>query len=111
MNIENTKTQMLKGILEYCILSIIQKQDVYASEIIEEFNKSQLEVVEGTIYPILSRLKNSEYLTYYWQESNAGPPRKYFKITDAGKLFYKELEFAWKQIEHAINTINQSISK
>lgn len=107
MNIENTKTQMLKGILEYCILSIIQRRDVYASEILEEFNQAELEVVEGTIYPILTRLKNGEYLTYYWQESNSGPPRKYFKITEAGKLFYQELETTWKQIERAINIINK----
>lgn len=107
MNIENAKTQMLKGILEYCILSIIQRRDVYASEILEEFNQAELEVVEGSIYPILTRLKNSEYLSYYWQESNSGPPRKYFKITEPGKLFYQELETTWKQIEQAINIINK----
>lgn len=105
MNIENAKTQMLKGVLEYCIMSIIQKKDVYASEILEEFSNAELEVVEGTIYPILTRLKNSNYLTYYWQESNAGPPRKYFQITDLGKEFFAELDKTWKEIEVSINRI------
>lgn len=105
MNIENAKTQMLKGILEYCIISIIQKKDVYASEILEEFTNAELEVVEGTIYPILTRLKNSNYLTYYWKESNAGPPRKYFQITELGKEFFFELDKTWKEIELSINKI------
>lgn len=105
MNLENAKTQMLKGILEYCIMSIVSKRDVYASEILEEFNNADLEVVEGTIYPILTRLKNSNYLTYYWQESNAGPPRKYFQITDLGKSFLAELDKTWKEIEFSINKI------
>lgn len=105
MNLENAKTQMLKGILEYCILSIVKKKDVYASEILDEFNNAELEVVEGTIYPILTRLKNSDYLTYYWQESNSGPPRKYFQITTKGKDFFKELDSTWKEIEGAIKHI------
>jgi len=105
MNVENAKTQMLKGVLEYCMLSIIQKRDVYASEILDEFNEAELEVVEGTIYPILTRLKNSGHLTYYWQESNAGPPRKYFQITELGKAFYADLDKTWKEIEKSIKKI------
>lgn len=107
MNVENAKTQMLKGILEYCILSIIENKEVYASEILEAFSKTDLEVVEGTIYPILTRLKNAEYLEYNWKESNSGPPRKYFKITEKGISFLKELEITWKEIENTINKITK----
>ena len=84
MNVENVKAQMRKGILEYCILSIIQKRDVYPSEIIDELKKAQLIVVEGTLYPLLTRLKNDGVLTYRWEESQSGPPRKYYMLTPEG---------------------------
>ncbi|MCU0328837.1 MAG: PadR family transcriptional regulator [Chitinophagales bacterium] len=108
MNIENAKTQMLKGIFEFCILSSLAQGDKYASEIIDDFSKTKLDLVEGTIYPILTRLKNSEYLSYYWQESNSGPPRKYFKITEKGVSFLFELNQLWHDISLSVNQLIKS---
>ena len=82
--LDNIKSQMRKGILEYCILTIISKKEAYTSDIIDTLRRANLLVVEGTIYPILTRLKNNGLLSYRWQESNDGPPRKYFSITDEG---------------------------
>lgn len=108
MDIEKTKTQMRKGILEYCILSIIQKTgDAYASDILEQLKKSEMIVVEGTIYPLLTRLKNEEVLEYRWEESSSGPPRKYFSLTKQGEEFLKELEQTWIQLKQAVNKITQ----
>ncbi|MCB0397654.1 MAG: PadR family transcriptional regulator, partial [Flavobacteriales bacterium] len=91
MNIENTKAQMRKGILEFCILSLVSEDDAYASDIIERLKQSRLIVVEGTLYPLLTRLKNAGLLSYRWEESTSGPPRKYYKLTPVGKQFLKEL--------------------
>jgi len=108
MDIEKTKTQMRKGILEYCILSIIQKTgDAYASDILDQLKKSEMIVVEGTIYPLLTRLKNEEVLEYRWEESSSGPPRKYFSLTKQGEEFLKELEQTWIQLKQAVNKITQ----
>lgn len=105
MKIENTKSQMKKGILEFCILSIIKKNEVYPSEVIAELKKSELIVVEGTIYPLLTRLKNAEILTYRWQESTSGPPRKYYSITKKGEEFLKELQETWNNIAESVSKI------
>ncbi len=105
MKIENTKSQMKKGILEFCILSIIKRKEVYPSEVIAELKKSELIVVEGTIYPLLTRLKNAEILTYRWQESTSGPPRKYYSITKKGIDFLKELESTWNNIAESVSKI------
>lgn len=105
MKIENTKSQMKKGILEFCILTIIKKKEVYPSEVIEELKKSELIVVEGTIYPLLTRLKNAEILTYRWQESTSGPPRKYYSITKQGEEFLKELKETWINIAASVSKI------
>ncbi len=91
MNIENTQSQMRKGILEFCILSIIRRGEAYPSDIVEEMKAANLHILEGTLYPLLTRLKNAEMLTYRWVESNSGPPRKYFSLTEKGEAFYKEL--------------------
>ncbi|HUH35842.1 MAG TPA: PadR family transcriptional regulator [Moheibacter sp.] len=108
MDIEKTKTQMRKGILEYCILSIIQKNgDAYASDLLDELKKSEMIVVEGTIYPLLTRLKNEELLAYRWEESTSGPPRKYFTLTDKGAIFLNELSKTWLQLKQAVNRITQ----
>ena len=109
MKIENTKSQMKKGILEFCILTIIKRKEVYPSEVIEELKKSELIVVEGTIYPLLTRLKNAEILTYRWQESTSGPPRKYYSITKQGEKFLKELEETWNNIAESVTKITKSI--
>lgn len=108
MNVENVKAQMRKGILEYCILSIIQKRDVYPSEIIDELKKAQLIVVEGTLYPLLTRLKNDGVLTYRWEESQSGPPRKYYMLTAEGSQFLQELHSTWSELQLAVVTITQN---
>ena len=105
MNLENTKAQMRKGILEYCILSILNQQEAYPSEILEKLKEAKLIVVEGTLYPLLTRLKNDELLTYRWEESNAGPPRKYYSITKIGLAFLEELASTWEELYFAVNKI------
>ena len=87
MKIENTKAQMRKGVLEYCILSILESNEAYPSEIIEKLKEGKLIVVEGTLYPLLTRLKNAGLLKYRWEESKSGPPRKYYSLTEVGRIF------------------------
>ena len=104
MIVENTQTQMRKGILEYCILSIIAREEIYASDIIAELKKSKMLVVEGTLYPLLTRLKNNQLLSYVWKESNAGPPRKYYQITSQGSEVLHQLDNTWKELVYAVQT-------
>ena len=105
MNIENTQSQMKKGILEFCILSIILRGEAYPSDIVEEMKLANLQILEGTLYPLLTRLKNSEMLTYRWVESNSGPPRKYFSLTPKGESFYGELEQTWMELSNGVNAL------
>ncbi len=105
MNIENTQSQMRRGILEFCILSVIRRGEAYPSDIVEEMKASKLLVLEGTLYPLLTRLKNAGMLTYRWVESNSGPPRKYFSLTETGIKFYKELEDTWNELAFAVNAL------
>lgn len=105
MNIENTQSQMRKGILEFCILSIIRRGEAYPSDIVEEMKAANLNILEGTLYPLLTRLKNANMLNYRWVESNFGPPRKYFLLTETGEAFYKELEATWNELANAVNTL------
>lgn len=105
MNIEKTKAQMRKGVLEYCILSIIKQKEVYASDIIFQLKEAKLIVVEGTLYPLLTRLKNDGLLSYRWEESKTGPPRKYYEITDAGKEFLKGLDNGWNALVEAVKKL------
>lgn len=107
MKLENTKAQMRKGVLEYCILSILAHQDAYVAEILEQLKSAELIVVEGTIYPLLTRLKNGKLLTYRWEESTEGPPRKYYQLTEEGKAFLAELGTTWNQLRQAVNTITK----
>jgi PadR family transcriptional regulator PadR len=102
MSLENTKAQMRKGVLEYCILSIINEKEVYPSEILEKLKTAKLIVVEGTLYPLLTRLKNMELLSYRWEESTGGPPRKYYSITKIGKAFLEELTSTWQELNFAV---------
>ena len=108
MNIDNTKAQMRKGVLEMCILSLLSKEEMYTSDIIDKLRNFQLVVVEGTLYPLLTRLKNAGLLQYYWQESTSGPPRKYFKITPEGLTFLAELKDAWLAINEAVSLTTQN---
>jgi PadR family transcriptional regulator PadR len=106
MNVENAQAQMRKGVLEYCILSILSKNDAYATDIINELKESKLIVVEGTLYPLLTRQKNAGLLSYRWEESPQGPPRKYYALTDTGREFLKELHASWNELVNAVNSIN-----
>jgi len=107
MNIENTKAQMRKGILEFCILSLLKEKDYYTSEILEELKSAKLLVVEGTVYPLLNRLKNGEFLNYRWEESSSGPPRKYYILTEKGEMFLEELAKTWQELSEAVNQITE----
>lgn len=105
MKIENTKAQMRKGVLEYCILSVLRTNDAYVAEILETLKDAKLLVVEGTIYPLLTRLKNAGLLSYRWEESTSGPPRKYYGLTEKGKLFLKELTHTWNDLQSAVTIV------
>jgi PadR family transcriptional regulator, regulatory protein PadR len=107
MNIENTKAQMKKGVLEFCILSILSTHEAYPSDIIEKLKEGKLIVVEGTLYPLLTRLKNAGLLDYRWEESKSGPPRKYFKLTEAGINSLNELNTTWNELVEAVNKTTQ----
>lgn len=98
---------MRKGLLEYCILSIINREEAYASDILELLKEAQLVVVEGTIYPLLTRMKNEGLLSYRWQESTEGPPRKYYTLTEEGHQLLEQLDKEWLSICQAINQITQ----
>ena len=111
MKLENTKAQLRKGILELCILSILEKKEAYPSEIIETLKDAKLIVVEGTLYPLLTRLKNGELLTYRWEESPSGPPRKYYSLTKMGKAFLEELSLTWDELNTAVTQITKNDAK
>jgi len=105
MNIENTKAQMRKGVLEFCILSVLKEKEAYTSEILDTLKNAKLLVVEGTVYPLLTRLKNDGLLNYRWEESTSGPPRKYYALTEIVKQFLNELNGTWTELSNAVNTI------
>jgi PadR family transcriptional regulator, regulatory protein PadR len=105
MNASNTQIQMRKGLLEFCILHIISRGEVYASDMIEELTQAKMMVVEGTLYPLLNRLKNASLVSYHWVESEMGPPRKYYSITDEGKLFLTQLESTWQSLVYSTQQI------
>jgi PadR family transcriptional regulator PadR len=105
MNIDNTKAQMRKGILEYCILSILAKRDLYTSDIIRALKDNDLIVVEGTLYPLLTRQKNAGLLNYRWEESTQGPPRKYYSLTEIGRTYLKELDESWDALINSVKSI------
>lgn len=108
MDIEKTKTQMRRGILEYCILSVIKNNgDAYASDIINTLKETGMIVVEGTLYPLLTRLKNDGLLDYRWEESSSGPPRKYYAITKKGDAFIIELGKTWTQLKNAVEKLTK----
>jgi len=107
MDIQNTQSQMRKGVLEFCILSIIRQGEVYPSDLVERMKSANLHILEGTLYPLLTRLKNAGLLTYRWVESNSGPPRKYFVMTEKGLTFYGELERTWQELADAVHALTQ----
>ena len=110
MKVENTQVQMRKGILEFCILEIIARGEVYASDMLEELTAARMIVVEGTLYPLLTRLKNAGLLDYTWKESTSGPPRKYYTLTEGGQDFLQQLRLTWEEVQDSIRIIRQKPS-
>jgi PadR family transcriptional regulator, regulatory protein PadR len=108
LNSENAKLQMRKGVLELCILSILSQGDAYPTEIIDKLKETKLVVVEGTLYPLLTRLKNTGLLSYRWEESSSGPPRKYYKLTEIGEQYLRELQIGWNEL---VDAVNKTIAK
>jgi len=108
MKLENTQVQMRKGILEFCILEIIARGEAYASDMLEELTSARMIVVEGTLYPLLTRLKNAALLDYVWKESTSGPPRKYYTLTDDGRKFLEELRDTWQEMAASVDIIRHS---
>jgi len=111
MKTDKAKAQMRKGVLEFCILSILSKRDSYASDIIKKLKQAKLIVVEGTLYPLLSRQKNAGLLTYRWEESQQGPPRKYYQIRPEGNEFLFDLDSSWNDLLNAVEYIKSDIVK
>jgi PadR family transcriptional regulator, regulatory protein PadR len=107
MNVENNKAQMRKGVLEFCILSILVEGDAYPTEIIERMKTAKLVVVEGTLYPLLTRLKNMDLLSYRWEESTSGPPRKYYRLTESGQQFLQELDSTWNELVESVAAVTK----
>lgn len=105
MNVDNTKSQMRKGMLEYSILLLLQHQPSYASDIIQKLKDADLLIVEGTLYPLLTRLRNDGLLTHSWKESTQGPPRKYYELTTQGQIFLLELDKVWNEISNTIHLL------
>lgn len=105
MNVENTQVQMRKGILEFCILHVISRNEIYSSDIIRELKDAKIIVAEGTLYPLLTRLKNAGLLDYNWKESSAGPPQKHYQLTEKGKLFLEHLNETWIELVESTNLI------
>ncbi len=108
MNTENAQSQMRKGMLEYCILLLLQRAPAYSADIIKQLEQADLIVVEGTLYPLLTRLKNSGYIGYEWQESLYGPPRKYYNLTEKGKEFLSVLDQSWTNLEKTVNILRNT---
>ena len=108
MKIENAKAQMRKGVLEYCILLVLNGKPLYASNIIQNLKEAKMIVVEGTLYPLLTRLKNAGLLAYQWEESTQGPPRKYYELTDSGRKFLGELEGSWGELVEAVSKVKKN---
>lgn len=107
MNIENAQVQMRKGILEFCILHIISRGEVYASDMLEELTAAKIMVVEGTLYPLLTRLKNAGFLDYKWIESSSGPPRKYYVLTKEGETFLGAMQVTWGELSGSVDKITR----
>lgn len=107
LNLENTKAQMRKGLLEFCILQTIRKNKLYTSDILKKLQEADLIVVEGTVYPLLSRLKNAGLVSYDWEESKSGPPRKYYSLTETGQETLKTLRETWNSLHKSIKSLDQ----
>lgn len=109
MNVENAKSQLRKGMLEYCVLLLLSKEASYANDIIERLKLAQMLVVEGTLYPLLTRMKKEGLLSYEWQESTQGPPRKYYCLTPEGRTFLNEMDGAWGELVHTVSVLKGNL--
>lgn len=107
MKIDNAKAQMRKGVLEYCILLVLNQEPLYATNIIQDLKEAKMIIVEGTLYPLLTRLKNDGLLSYRWEESTQGPPRKYYELTESGRKFLSELEGSWSDLVEAVGKVKK----
>ncbi|HPD95753.1 MAG: PadR family transcriptional regulator [Bacteroidales bacterium] len=105
MEIENAKQQMRKGVLELCILSVLSRGDAYANDLISKLKEAKMIIVEGTLYPLLTRQKNAGLLNYRWEESPQGPPRKYYSLTPLGQNYLKDLQSGWEELVDTVNRI------
>lgn len=105
MNVDNTKSQMRKGMLEYCIMLLLHRQASYANDIIEQLKEAKMIVVEGTLYPLLTRLKNDKILKYEWVESTQGPPRKYYSLTMDGEEALRQLDASWDELAYTVKVL------
>lgn len=110
MNVDNTKSQMRKGMLEYCIMLLLHRQASYANDIIEQLKEAKMIVVEGTLYPLLTRLKNDKVLKYEWVESTQGPPRKYYSLTMDGEEALRQLDVSWDELAYTVNVLKKTPS-
>ena len=108
MNTENARVQMRKGVLELCVLRVVQKGEAYTSDLSQALKKADILVVEGTLYPLLTRLKNAGWLEYRLEESKAGPPWKYYTLTSSGEELLATLDKEWNQFVNAVNALSQS---
>ena len=111
MNVENSKSQMRKGMLEYCILLLLRQRPAYANEIISRLKEADMIVVEGTLYPLLTRLKNDGLLSYEWQESTQGPPRKYYALTNDGDAALDQLDAGWNELARTVSSLHESVQQ
>ena len=109
MNVENAKSQMRKGMLEYCVMLLLSNQACYANDIIGRLKEAHMLVVEGTLYPLLTRLKKEGLLSYEWQESTQGPPRKYYNLTDEGRNFLAEMDEAWGDLVNTVSILKMNL--
>lgn len=109
VNVDNIRSQMRKGMLEYCVMLMLDVQPAFTPEIIDRMRRAHLIVVEGTLYPLLNRLKNAGLLAYQWQESTQGPPRKYYSLTDEGRIFLGHLRNAWNEMAHAVDVLSCNV--
>lgn len=105
MKIENANTQMRRGVLELCILSSLSHGDAYTNDLVNALKEAEMIVVEGSIYPLLTRLKNQGLLDYRWEESTQGPPRKYYSVTEAGHAYLEQLKEAWRAMVEAVDKL------
>lgn len=111
MNTENTKAQMRKGLLEYCIMLLLKRRACYANDIIRQLQDADMIVMEGTLYPLLNRLKKDGILKYEWKESNSGPPRKYYTLTDEGENALSVLDQSWNEIANTVGKLHASLTQ